>query len=494
MFMWPGVAVACGSLMGLLDHETWNVGKTVLKYRSFLWNMYNVKRQVPTLNQTFLMMVKSLHNLPYHVKEAPWKTYADVKNDAQDKWPYLIRLDDTTKNIQDSSLPDGSDPISVINMSSYSYVNAIKETEIRDFVFAETVRGNYAFGNHGPRMLGGNSKWLCALEEALAEYTGRQAALTFSSGFLACKSAIQATAGPNDLILADSRIHESLRDGVRAACSKGTKRFYFRHNNMKDLESLLERHREAHNEAYIIIESVYSMDGDMADLRSCVEIADKYDARIILDEAHGLGVVGSTGRGLEELEDLRGSAWLVVGSFTKALGSVGGYICGDREIIDFLHFFATGTMFSAPMSVPAALAAFATLLQIKKHPEWISETQQNIQYLQDQLTPLEKLHPGLHVQRDPNSPLVALILKDFDPYRVLSIATLMRQRGFYVAAVNPPACPLREPRLRLTTPRGLTREQIDGFVAALSEACYETINLYDQRTQDLSRLMTFVGF
>lgn len=493
MFLWPGVFVACTSLLGLVDGELLHVGKTVYRYRKFLWDMYKVKKNVDSLNQTFLMMVKSMKNLPYTLDEPPWKTYADAKNAYPDVWPYLIRVDNTTEHMNQVSKADGSEGRDTVNMSSYSYLGAVKEKTIRDFVFQETIKGNYAFGNHGPRMLGGNNYWLCELENELARFTGREAALCFSSGFLACKSAIQAVTGPTDVIFADARIHESLRDGVRSARSKGCKRFYFRHNDFDHLAELLDKHREAAKEAFIIIESVYSMDGDLADLMKCQELAKTFDAKIILDEAHGLGILGKTGRGLEELQDCPHAAWLVIGSMTKALSSVGGYICGDQEIIDFLHFFATGTMFSAPMSVPSAIACYATLKELQDHPEWLEETRHNMVMLEKQLKPLEQKY-GVCVQTAPGAPLIAFIMRDFDPLRVVTIATMMRRSGFYVAAVNPPACPLREPRLRLTAPRGLTEQQIIEFAEVLDMVCYETRELVDPMTHDLAGVLSYLGY
>lgn len=188
-----------------------------------------------------MLFHRYLNNAPYTLTEAPWDTYADIKAAVPTEWPYLVRLDDTTRAQQTISNPDGQNPSQVTNFSSYSYVGALKETEIRDYVFAETVRGNYAFGNHGPRMLGGNNCWLSRLEDRLAAFTGREACICFSSGFLACKTAIQAIADRGDVIFGDSRLHESIRDGIRASKQKGCKSYSFRHNDYAQLAQLLRR-------------------------------------------------------------------------------------------------------------------------------------------------------------------------------------------------------------------------------------------------------------
>lgn len=464
-------------------------------HKNFLWQMYRIKRNVPTLNQTFLMMYKVIYGIPYHLDEEPWDTYAHIKTskEALTVWPYLLRLDDTTEKLTTLSDADGDNPRPCLNFSSYSYVNVIKEKEIVDRVYEELVRGNYAFGNHGPRMLGGNNNWLCKLEKQLADFTGREAALCFSSGFLACKTVVTAVAGKEDAIFGDSRLHESLRDGIRCAKMKGCRTFTFKHNDFQHLEELLHKHRLQFKNAYIIIESVYSMDGDFADLIACEALACKYNAKIILDEAHGLGILGQTGRGLEELQNCPGAAWLIVGSMTKALGSVGGYVCGDEKLIDFLHFFSTGTMFSAPMSVPNAIAAYLSLQAIDENPQWLDETRENMWHLTQALKPLESKY-GVVVQTEVGSPLIAFIMKDFAPLRVLTLAHLLAQKGIYVAAVNPPAVPLREPRLRLTAPReSITQTDIEYFAAELSQACEATKHIRCETLEELSTFFSLFG-
>jgi 7-keto-8-aminopelargonate synthetase-like enzyme len=234
---------------------------------------------------------------------------------------------------------------------------------------------------------------------------------------------------------------------------------------------LLEKHRFSKRNAVIVIESVYSMDGDIADLRKCKELADRYDCKIILDEAHGMGVLGNTGRGLEEHQKCEGAAWIICGSFTKAFSSVGGYVCASKTMIDFLHFFASGTMFSAPMSVPNCMAAYYTLLHIqndeiahKRFPLLAMEA--NIDYFRNVLKPLASEY-NLKIQSDHGAPLIALVFHNYNPLRVMQAAHELMEQGFYVAAVLFPACPMLEPRFRITSPPGMCKEEIDRFVVCL---------------------------
>ena len=486
------------TMLTLVDGPAW-VGQARLmwKHRQLLWNLYRAQRSFSTLNQLVLVMSKEQMGLPYTFDETPWKTYLDVKTAVQAQgayWPYLTRLDSTTTPEQQLTDQHARDPPrTVVNFSSYSYAGALREAEVVDFTIEQLRAGHYAFGNHGPRMLGGNNYWIDQLEQELARFTGREAALVYSSGFLACKTVLQAVVNRGDVVFGDGRLHESLRDGLRCAVQKGAKSFGFRHNDWAQLEGLLKKHRVAFRRAYVVVESVYSMDGDFVDLAECQRLAEEYDCRIILDEAHGLGVVGKTGRGVEELQNCRQAAWLVVGSLTKAFGSVGGYVCGSREIVEFLHFFSTGTMFSAPLSVPNCIAAYKTVRMIDEHPEWLAETDRNMDLLRALLAPVAQRH-GVVAQSSAGSPLVALVLKDFSLLRLLTVAQRLRDAGFYVAAVNAPACPLREPRLRLTAPRGLTPEQIRGFVVVLDAALTATANLHDATdVRELAAVSEWLG-
>jgi 7-keto-8-aminopelargonate synthetase-like enzyme len=497
LFVWaPMMVSALAMLLVALDREVVTTVKKIMRNRKFLWEAYTIKKTATSLNHCFLLFNKINMGLPYTLAESPWDTYADVRNmlSGERMWTYMTKLDHTTQHELAAEMDMPTDASStILNFSSYSYVDAIRDLDIREFVFKEMILGHYTFGNHGPRMLGGNSHWLEKLESRLAQFTGRERAICFSSGFLACKSAIQAVVSPRDIIFADSRCHESLRDGMRVARSRGAKVFFFKHNDLAHLSQLLRRHRTEGREAYVVVESVYSMDGDFCDLPAVKTIAYEHKCKVILDEAHGLGVVGKTGRGIEELQGCPGAAWIVVGSFTKALGSVGGYICCSESLYHFYNFFATGTMFSAPMSVPNAIMAWKVLDAIDLNPQWCRETRDNMDWLKLQLAPLEHKHQ-IVAQSCQGSPIVALILQDFNSRRVLTVAAAMKRAGFYVAAVNPPACEMRKPRLRITAPRGLTFDEISRFVNTLDGVLHDTAHLdEDNKMKELTDLLPLVG-
>ncbi len=476
MLIWFGLIGATVSLGSLVDKASVRALAAVCRNLSTVKRLYDIKRSAASLNQMFLMVAKMDAGLEYTLDEEPWTTYGDLQVHYRKDWPYMVKVDGSVDKVQTIQAVHGPQR-SAINMSSYSYAGAVVSKEIRERTISRMLEGKYTFGNHGPRMLGGNNTAVSELERDLAAFVGREACLTFSSGFLACKSTLQAVIRPGDVVFTDSRIHESLRDGLRAARARGAKHIYFGHNDLDQLRLLLEKHRASYNNAYVVVESVYSMDADMVDLRRLHKLTLTHGAKIILDEAHGLGIVGSTGRGLEELQRCQGAAFLIVGSFTKSFGSVGGFVAGSSKMIQFLQFFAVGNMFSAPMSPPSAIQAQETLRHILRRPQDLTLTKWNTLKLADSMRVLAKRH-GLVVQHQAHSPIVALVFKDFSPKRTLKIASLMFEKGFYVAAVNPPAVPLRESRLRLTAPANVVDvDDIYRFSLALEEALQATAHI-----------------
>jgi 7-keto-8-aminopelargonate synthetase-like enzyme len=497
LFVWVPLVFSSISFLFLFNSDVFNMLTRIYNNRDFLRKAYGINKSSVNLNHTFLLIQKLTNNSPIKEGEMLWETYRDCRKACleKDKWPYLMKLDNTINSELDVQMENdqNSESQKCLNFSSYSYLNGIRDESLRSFVFEEMKDGGYHFGNHGPRMLGGNNKWLCKLETKLASFLNREKALCFSSGFLACKSAIQAVSSPKDIIFADGKVHESLRDGIRVAKSRGTYVKYFRHNDFDHLYSLLKKHRQTGQNAYIIIESVYSMDGDFTNLPLVKKYADEYECRIILDEAHGIGTLGETGRGIEELQNCVGAAWMIVGSLTKSLSSVGGFIACDTIMYDFCHFFATGTMFSAPMSVPNAIMAYKMIDVIEMNPQWVQETRDTMQLLKTYLLPLQKKH-GATIQSDPGSPLVAFILKDFSIDRVLSLSVIMKRKGFYVATVCAPACEIRAPRLRLTAPRGMTEQNIKDFVRHLDETLTETIHFEQENImKEIGDLLPLIG-
>eukprot|EP00922_Rhytidocystis_sp_ex-Travisia-forbesii_P007078 GHVS01010340.1.p1 GENE.GHVS01010340.1~~GHVS01010340.1.p1 ORF type:complete len:868 (+),score=146.73 GHVS01010340.1:287-2605(+) len=422
--------------------------------------------------QFFYMMEKKLLKLPIDWEESEISSYLHVKRHlkSKDMWPFMWTVSNI--NSEDNKITVNGHRSYV--MSSYSYLDFIRHKAVQEN--AINVARQWATGSHGPRMLGGNSLILRQLEKSVARFFGRDDAMVLSGGFLACMSAICAVCKSGDLIVGDNRLHASLRAGLKLC---GARVMYFKHNDSVHLSKLLVKHRKKYRACWLAIESVYSMDGDTADLRACVNLSNKHDCKIILDEAHGLGVVGSTGRGLEELYGLHGVCTLIVGTFSKSIATVGGYITGSQDLIDFMDFHAPGNVFSAPLAAYCAGAALRSFELIDEESWRVTKAQNNSKFLREALTTglghWPDNYPHTHkysVEGDPSTTVIPIVFKD-DIDRVMRIASNMLRRGWMIAAVAFPACPLRSPRFRITATCAYTDDIMREFVEALVAVCCE---------------------
>jgi 8-amino-7-oxononanoate synthase len=223
----------------------------------------------------------------------------------------------------------------------------------------------YGSGCTGSRFLNGTLDIHVRLEEELAEFMGRQAALVFSTGFQTNLGTISTLVGKDDLIFGDRSNHASIVDGCRLSFGELRK---FKHNDMTDLERLLQRNHNARGKL-IVTDGVFSMEGDIARLPELTELALKYDARVMVDDAHSIGVLGENGRGTAEHHHVEDRVDIIMGTFSKSFASLGGFIVGDEDVIHYIKHFARALIFSASPP-PAAVAAVRASLQIlKAEPE-----------------------------------------------------------------------------------------------------------------------------
>lgn len=337
----------------------------------------------------------------------------------------------------------------------------------------------WSTGSHGARMLGGNSTILRELERAVARYYGRDDALLCATGFLATMSAVSAVAKKGDLILADHRAHASLRTGMSIS---GARHLFFKHNNYGQLKRLLQRERGKARNCWIVIESVYSMEGDIADLPVVRSLADSYNAKIICDEAHGLGVLGKTGRGLEEYYNMPGACEVLCGTFSKSIAGVGGFITCKRPLIDFMDFHAPGSVFSASLTAYSAGGALKAFELMTGEQQWrIQKAQENARYLRHLLETGGGHWPSdypeelkYEVEGESCTTVIPVVFPN-SPQRMFRITMRLLDKGFYCAAAAFPACPLLRPRIRLTATAAYTKELMDAFVRALVETTVEML-------------------
>jgi 7-keto-8-aminopelargonate synthetase-like enzyme len=341
-------------------------------------------------------------------------------------------------------------------ISSYSYLDYGRDERVQQA--AIDAANAYQSGNHGPRVLCGNLEILENLEKRIARFFKKEAALVFSSGFLACMSAICGFTRKGDLLVMDKLCHMSLKAGAKLS---GSQIVYFKHNDFKDAERLIRKYKK-NQKIIMVIEGVYSMDGDIGNLPVARTLCDKYGATLILDEAHSLGTIGKTGRGAEEYYEYKAYADIICGSFTKSVASVGGYLTCSNKLRQFYTFFAPGLVFSAPLSAYHAGAADKAFELMDKEPERITRLQENAKYLREKF----KEH-NFNIDQTITC-VIPVIFRDI--IQANNIHCWLKQNGYFTALVTAPAVPLDGPRFRITATASLTKKEMDDMVDAFCKA------------------------
>ena len=326
------------------------------------------------------------------------------------------------------------------------------------------VRGGLdevGYGTPSAQLLCGTSRYLCELEETVAAFHGRPAALVFSSGYAANLGTIGALLGPEDALLVDRHSHASIHDGGRAGRSAG--RRAYAHRDVAELEaSLAALESERRGGVLIATDGLFSMHGTVAPLPELARLARRYRARLLVDEAHATGVLGPTGRGLEDHFGLPGAVDVLVGTFSKAPGTIGGYVVGDEELIEYLRFHARSAVFTA--ALPAALCAGVTeaFRVMEREPEHRERLWQNVARFARDLREL-----GLPVLPEP-TPIFMLPVGAEDA--LPSVAGSLFAAGIKAGYVTHPVVPRGEAAVRLSVTARHTAEELDRAAEALAIA------------------------
>jgi glycine C-acetyltransferase len=255
--------------------------------------------------------------------------------------------------------------------ASYGYLGLIGHPRINKA--AQDAVAKFGTGTHGVRMLAGSLTLHRELEETISAFKDTDAAVTYSSGYVTNLTTVSTLVGRNDYVLSDKLNHASIVDGCLLS---GAKFVRFRHNDMKQLE---DKFKDIPSTAtkLVITDAVFSMDGDVIDLPSVVKLCKKYNAWLMIDEAHSIGVLGKTGRGIEEHFGLEGSVDIKMGTLSKTIPSVGGYVASSKELIDYLRHASRAYIFSAALPPAQAAAALEAFRVIEDEPERIADLQRN---------------------------------------------------------------------------------------------------------------------
>jgi 8-amino-7-oxononanoate synthase len=323
-------------------------------------------------------------------------------------------------------------------------------------VIAKSVEAtrNFGTGTTGSRIANGSYGGHKQLEHALAGFYGRKHAMVFSTGYQANLGMLSTLAGKNDHLLLDADSHASIYDGSRLGHAQVTR---FRHNDPDDLHKRLRRLADVPGDKVIVVEGIYSMLGDTAPLREFVEVKREWGAYLVVDEAHSLGVLGETGRGLAEAEGVEADVDFVVGTFSKSLGGVGGFCVSDIEGFDILRVACRPYMFTA--SLPPAIIASTTeaLHQLSTRPQLRERLMQNAERFYEGLACLGfRVGPEL-------SPVVSAIMPDAETASVFW--TNLLTAGLYTNVSLPPATPNGLALLRSSVSAAHSAQQIDHAIA-----------------------------
>lgn len=326
---------------------------------------------------------------------------------------------------------------------------------------AKSALEQYGTGCAGSRFLNGTLGLHVKLEKELAQFTGKDEAICFSTGFTVNSGVIPVLCGREDYIICDDRDHASIVDGRRLSYAKC---FKYKHNDMEDLEKILQKCRPD-SIKLIVVDGVFSMEGDLANLPEIVRLKHKYNASILVDEAHGIGVFGKEGRGVCDHFGLTDEVDLIMGTFSKSLASIGGFIAGDKDTINYLRHTCRTYIFSASNTPAATAAAMEALHIIQEEPERIEKLWNVTRYA------LRRFREEGFEIGDTESPIIPLYVRDVE--KTFYVTKLAFDAGVFINPVIPPACAPQDTLVRFALMATHTEEQVERGVKALKKIFVE---------------------
>ena len=315
----------------------------------------------------------------------------------------------------------------------------------------------YGWGAGASRLVSGNMILHEALEDTISRFKGKEAAIVFPTGYMANLGAITSLVSNGDLVICDKLNHASIIDGCRLS---GADFRVYAHCNMDKLENILKKASQ-YNRKLIVTDSVFSMDGDLAPLPDIVRIATEYNAMIMVDEAHGTGVFGENGRGVVEHFNLNKEIDVVMGTLSKAIGSLGGYVSGDIDLISYLRNKARSFMYTTALPPAVCAASIAGINLIQEDPSMRESLWYNVRFIKDKLR-------SLNINMiSSESQIIPILIGDAQ--KAVEISTLLYEKGILIPAIRPPTVPANSSRLRMTVMSSHTQGDLESLFEVLSE-------------------------
>jgi 8-amino-7-oxononanoate synthase len=338
----------------------------------------------------------------------------------------------------------------LLSFSCNDYLNFTQHPKIQEAAIA-AIR-THGVGAGASRLVTGNHPLFTQLETRLARLKGTEAACVFGSGYLANLGIISTLMGKNDLVVVDELSHSCILAGAELS---GGRMLTFRHNDMAHAEDLLKEHRATYRHAMIATDGVFSMDGDLAPLHDLAALAQKYDAWLLSDDAHGIGVIGA-GRGSTFAHGRKADVALQMGTLSKAIGGYGGYLCASQAVIDLMKTRARTLVYSTGLPPATVAAAIAAIDVIEHDPNYAVKPIRKAKAFTARLNLPEA-----------RSPIVPIVLGDTEA--TLRASKLLEDHGFLVAAIRPPTVPNGTSRLRLTFTAAHPDAEIERLASVIGE-------------------------
>ena len=409
-------------------------------------NVYLCTLKIKNEQRTYLIGMGQLQERFKHYREPQKFMEADV-------YPYFREIEGK----QGTEVEMGGHK--VLMFGSNAYTGLTGDQRIIDA--AKAALDKYGSGCAGSRFLNGTLDLHVKLEKEISKFIGKDDCLCLSTGFSVNQGVIPALLSKDDYVICDDRDHASIVDGRRLAFAR---QLHYKHNDMADLERVLQKlPQEAVK--LIVVDGVFSMEGDLANLPAIVELKHKYNCSIMVDEAHGIGVFGKQGRGVCDHFGLTDEVDLIMGTFSKSLASIGGFIAADWDTINYLRHTCRTYIFSASNTPADTASALEALNIIQQEPERIQALWDVTNYA------LKRFREEGFEIGETESPIIPLYVRDVD--KTFLVTALAFKAGVFINPVIPPACAPQDTLVRYALMATHTKEQVDRSVVALKKIFVE---------------------
>jgi 8-amino-7-oxononanoate synthase len=377
----------------------------------------------------------------FQAKCARFRDFADsFLAHLKDRNPYMRVIDPTASPVVSKN---GK---SLIMLGSNNYLGLSTHPVVKKEV--KKIIDRYGTGCCSSRIFAGTTSLHLQLEEELADFKGKEAALLFSTGYMTMMGTITALMGENDVVFSDQLNHASIIDGIRLA---RTQCRVYKHNDMSILEEQLKV-ASSGADKLIVTDGVFSMKGSIADLPGIARLARKYNAAVMVDDAHGTGVLGKNGGGTAEHFNLEDQIDLSCCTFSKVFSSVGGAVCASRELIEFIRFNSRPYLFTASLPPAVVMAVLASLRVLRRTPELRIQLWDNVRFLRENLRIL-----GFTVEHT-QTPIIPLLIGD--DRKAFQMSVELEEEGVYVNPVIPPGVSAESSLIRISAMASLTKDDL----------------------------------